>query len=145
MVGALESAQDGSSWGAALSDGWHVDARVFPSAPDAVGWLVGAGPARVLAHDAVVRQLGDVGLVMVKVTTSDMAAATATLRDAAADGLSWVGVLGEQLALADVSLVGGKQILDSTGSGGQPLAGVKAAAWALWSARTTPAELSAIF
>jgi hypothetical protein len=143
VVGALESAPDGSSWGAAVSDGIHVECRQWPEVGGALGWLRGLAPGRVLAHDAVVKQLGEVGLPLVRVSVSDTAAGTATLRDAA-PGLSWSGVLRDQLLQADVSLVGGKQVLDSAGAKG-PLSALKCAAWALWAARAVPVEFAAVF
>jgi hypothetical protein len=143
LVGALESAPDGSSWGAALSDGRHVDCRAWPRLGDAVAWLVEAAPTRVLMHDAVAKQLVGVDLPVERVAVSDAKAATALLRDSAA-GLSWSGVLAEQLARVEVSWSAGVAMLDAGRSSGS-VAGVKAAAWAFWAAATTPSEVAAIF
>jgi hypothetical protein len=143
LVGGLESEPDGSAWGAAVSDGRHVECVELPRLSDAVAWLTARGPSRVLMHESVAKQLEGVELEVVKVSVSDARAATAVLRDGAA-GLSWSGVLGLQVPAARVSTTGGVEQLDAARSGGA-IAGVKAAAWCLWSARTTPAELAAVW
>ena len=142
-MGGLESEPDGSGWGAAVSDGWHVDCQAFPRLGAALGWLAGVEPVRVLMHEAAAKQLAGSDLAVVKVSVSDARAATAVLRDAAA-GLSWSGVLGEQVARAQVSSTGGVELLDAGRSSG-PVAGVKAAAWALWAARTSPVDVPTVF
>jgi len=143
LVGGLESEPDGSGWGAAVSDGVSVECVQLPRLGEALGWLAGHSPVRVLMHESVLKQLGETDLEVVKVSVNDARAATAVLRDAAAT-LSWSGVLAEQVAHARVSVTGGVELLDGARSLG-PVAGAKAAAWALWSARTVPAAVAAIW
>jgi hypothetical protein len=144
LVGGLESVPDGSGWGAAVSDGRHVECVQVGRLGEALSWLVAHAPGRVLAHESVAKQIEDWGeLLVVKVSASDTRAATAVLRDAAST-LSWSGVLSEQLPHVRVSSGGGVEQIDGARSSG-PVSAVKAAAWCLWSARTAPVELAAIW
>jgi hypothetical protein len=144
LVGGLESEPDGSGWGAAVSDGGHVECVQVLRLGEALSWLAARGVDRLLMHESVAKQLeGRAESNVVKVSATDTRAATAVLRDGVA-GLSWSGVLGEQLRNVRVSSTGGVEQIDGLRSSG-PVAAVKAAAWCLWSARTAPAELAAIF
>lgn len=134
LVGGLESDPDGSGWGVAVSDGLHVEVGHVGGLGAALSWLTARGPDRVLLHEAVGKQLEGFEVPVVKVSASDARAATAVLRDAAA-GLSWSGVLGSQLVDVVVSQSDGGEAVDAGRSLG-PVSGVKAGAWALWSART---------
>jgi hypothetical protein len=143
LVGALESEFDGS-WGVAVSDGSHVEAAEAPNRSAALTWLGARSPVRVLAHEAVIRQLpSDTRLVLVQVTATDAKAATAVLRDRAA-GLSWSGVLAGQVRRCAVSTAGGQETIDARRSNGH-VSAAKAGAWALWSAHTAPSQVPAIY
>jgi hypothetical protein len=143
LSAGLESDVDGSGWGAAVSDGSHVEVVHVARLGLALSWLSARQPVRVLMHESAAKQLELSDLPVVKVSVSDARAATAVLRDAAA-GLSWSGVLAEQLSRVEVSTGGGVEQIDAGRSSGS-VSAVKAGAWALWSARTAPAEVSAIF
>ena len=140
LVGGLESDPGGKSWGVAVSDGARVETATVDRLPDAVLWLRAREPVRVLAHESVARQLRDAdGLTMAKINANESRAATATLRDHVAQ-LEWSGPLADQLRICEVSLTGGVEQIDASRSKG-PVSCVKAAAWALWSARTeSPVE-----
>jgi hypothetical protein len=135
LVGALESEPDGSGWGCAVSDGSHVECVMVSRLGAALGWLNARLPVRVLAHESVAKQVASVDerLVVTRVNATDARAATAVLRDSAG-GLSWSGVLGDQLRNARVAVLGGVEVLDAAKSLG-PVSAAKAASWALWSAR----------
>jgi hypothetical protein len=144
LVGGLESEPDGSGWGAAVSDGRHVECVSVGRLGEALAWLAAHGPERVLMHESPAKQLEDrAELNVVKVSATDHRAATAVLRDSVA-GLSWSGVLGEQLRNARVVTSGGVEQIDGLRSSGR-VSAVKAGAWCLWSARTAPVESPAIF
>lgn len=140
LVGAMESEQDGSLWGVAVSDGRHVECAEVGRRSDALAWLRARSPVSVLAHGAVIKQVPDaVDLVLEPVALQDAAAATAVLRDQVG-GLSWSGPLVERLRAADVAVSVSGERLDASRSTG-PVAVVKAASWALWGARAGLAQM----
>jgi len=77
---------------------------------------------------------------LVPVSWQDAASATAVLRDGA-HALSWSGPLADRLRGADVAVSPAGERIDAVRSPG-PVAVVKAASWAMWSAR---AQLSQAF
>lgn len=136
LVMAVESDLDGGSWGAAVSDGVHVLCVSVRRRGEAFDWLAGFDGVSVLVcHDAVVRLVPQVFPVPVeKMTSSSARSATSLFKERVrAGGLSWRGVLSEQLARAEVSGGSGMEHVDAARSGGS-VSALKAAMWALWRA-----------
>ena len=141
LVLAVESDFDGRSWGAAASDGTHVVCVRVPRKLDAVGWLLGhsAGAVVLLAHESVVKLLPpDFPVAVEKMSTASARSATSLFKDHVRSGsLTWDGVLADQLAGADVGGVHGMETIDAARSKGS-VSALKAGAWCLWKAATSP-------
>jgi hypothetical protein len=138
LVGALESDR-GGMWGAAVSDGTHIEAAELPSRLAAMEWLTRRGAVRLLAVEAVIRQMPD-GALWQKVVQVDERAAVATFEEHAAS-LSWSGAMAEQLRRAVLT---SSAAIDGRRSDG-PVGAVKAATWAFWAAQSQQTEMPAIY